>query len=60
VQVNQKAHSNQVFFWNDRKRWQDASVYRHIHLRADRYHEKETEFTAFALRNPQSFGSQHV
>ena len=60
LQVDQTAPSNQIFLRNDRKRSQDTGVDRHIHLRADRHHEKETEFAAFALRNSQSFGSQHV
>ena len=60
LQVDQTAPSNQIFLRNDRKRSQDTGVDRHIHLRADRHYEKETEFAAFALRNSQSFGSQHV
>jgi hypothetical protein len=60
LQVDQTAPSNQIFLRNDGKRSQDTGVDRHIHLRADRHYEKETEYAAFALRNSQSLGSKHV
>jgi hypothetical protein len=60
LQVDQTAPSNQIFLRIERKRSQDTGVDRHIHLRADRHYVKETKFAVFALRNSQSFGSQHV